>query len=95
MNDKKLNKIVELLIDECHPKKIILFGSRGKGTDLPNSDYDLAIESKKINFRTKRKVVERIDKFLGLNKIDLVFLNESDKRFRKIILDTGRIIYER
>ena len=67
---------------------------RGKGINDPSSDYDLALEATKIDFRQKRIVNERIERIIGLHKIDLVFLNEVDKKFKKIILDSGKIIYE-
>ena len=94
MEDIRLNKILDILIDEYNPKRIILFGSRGKGINDPSSDYDLALEATKIDFRQKRIVNERIERIIGLHKIDLVFLNEVDKKFKKIILDSGKIIYE-
>jgi predicted nucleotidyltransferase len=94
MKDTRLNNILNIIIDEYNPTKIILFGSRGKGINLPSSDYDLAVETKKTDFRQKRIVKERIERIIGLHKIDLVFLNEVDKKFRKIILHTGKIIYE-
>jgi len=95
MQDIRQNKILEIIIDEYHPKRIILFGSRGKHTHQLNSDYDLAVETNKINFRQKRIVKERIERIIGLHKIDLVFLNEVESGFRKIILNTGKVIYER
>jgi len=95
MKDARLNKILEIIIDEYHPKRIILFGSRGKQIHQPNSDYDLAIETNKKDFRQKRIVKERIDKIIGLHKIDLVILNEVDSGFQNIILKTGKVIYER
>lgn len=95
MKENKLHIILKLIINEYNPKKIILFGSRGKGTSSFNSDYDIAIDSNKIDFRTKRKFLEKIDKIIGLHKIDLVYLNDVEKSFKSIILNTGKIIYER
>jgi predicted nucleotidyltransferase len=95
MNDERLNKIIEILVDEFKPERIILFGSRGKKIHQPNSDYDLAVETNNIEFRKKRIVKERINKIIGLHKFDLVFLNEVDVNFRKIIINSGKVIYER
>jgi predicted nucleotidyltransferase len=95
MKEKKLHTILKLIIKEYNPKKVILFGSRGKGTNNFNSDYDIAIDSTKVDFRTKRKFSERIDEYIGLHKIDIVYLSEVEKSFRNIILKTGRVIYER
>ncbi len=95
MEEKKLSTILKLIIEEYNPEKVILFGSRGKGTNHFNSDYDIAIDSNKIDFRTKRKFYDVIENSIGLHKIDIVFLREVDDSFRNIILKTGRIIYER
>lgn len=95
MKENKINKILEIIIKEFDPKKVILFGSRGKGISSSNSDYDIAIDSNRVDFRTKRKFLEKIDKIIGLHKIDLVYLNDVEKSFKSIILNTGKIIYER
>lgn len=95
MKENKLNIITELLIEELNPDKLILFGSRAKGTSFPNSDFDIAVETEKIDFRKKRIVKEKIRDVIGLHKFDLVFLNEVEKKFREIILETGKVIYER
>jgi predicted nucleotidyltransferase len=95
MKDKRLNNIVDILVDELHPEKLILFGSRGKGKAEFNSDYDIAIDSGKIDLSEKRILKEKIDKIIGLHKIDLVFLMEVDSGFKNIIQKTGKIIYER
>jgi predicted nucleotidyltransferase len=94
MKDKKLNSIVDIIINELGPEKLILFGSRGKGTALYNSDYDIAIESERIGLRKKRVLKEKIDEIIGLHKIDLVFLKDVDTDFRNIIQKTGKVIYE-
>ena len=97
MNDisKELNEIVEIVIKDLNPKKIILFGSRGKGNFRFNSDYDIAVDSKQNDFRTKRRVKEKLDEVAGLKKVDVIFMNEVEKEFKEIINKTGRILYER
>jgi len=59
MKENKLNIITELLVSELKPKRLILFGSRAKGTSLPNSDFDIAVEVKRIDFRRKRIIKEK------------------------------------
>ena len=95
MKENKLNIITELLVSELKPKRLILFGSRAKGTSLPNSDFDIAVEVKRIDFRRKRIIKEKIRKVIGLHKFDLVFLNEVEKKFKEIIMNSGKVIYER
>ncbi len=42
----QLNDIVKILVTNCHPEKIVLFGSYAKGTANENSDVDLVIIKK-------------------------------------------------
>jgi predicted nucleotidyltransferase len=94
MRDKRLNNIVKILVKEINPAKLILFGSRGKDNAEFNSDYDIAIDSEIISISKKRELKEEIENIIGLYKIDLIFLKEIDSDFKKIILKTGKIIYE-
>lgn len=95
MKDKKLNNIVKIIVNEINPSKLILFGSRGRGIALFNSDYDIAVNSKEINLSKKREIKEKIEEIIGLHNCDLIFLKEVDEGFRRIIRKTGKIIYER
>jgi predicted nucleotidyltransferase len=90
----RLIKIIETLVNEINPRKLVLFGSRGKGNTSFNSDYDIAVDSEIISISEKRKLKEKIDEIIGLYNIDIIFLKEVDPDFKNIILKTGRIIYE-
>ncbi|NWF90804.1 MAG: nucleotidyltransferase domain-containing protein [Ignavibacteriaceae bacterium] len=93
--DKKLKQVVHLIIEDINPKQIILFGSRAKEKNSHSSDYDVAVDAKKIRFRDKRKLIDRIEAIIGLHSIDLIFFNDVDADFKEIILRTGKVIYER
>ena len=95
MRDNILNRLIKVIVEDLRPKKIILFGSRGKGSYSYNSDYDLAIDTKKIEFREKRILKEKLNDMAGLHSIDIIFINEVDKGFRNIILQTGKVVYEK
>jgi len=90
-----LNKIIYLINSVISPKRILLFGSRGKGTERTGSDFDIAIDSDKIETSIIRKLKEKIEEITGLYSVDIVFLNEVESGFRKIILDTGKVLYEK
>ena len=95
MEEKRLIKTIKILVDELNPNRLILFGSRGKGKAFTNSDYDITVDTHKIEFRKKRILKDKLEDILGLHKLDLVFINEVEKKFKEIILKTGRVIYER
>jgi prevent-host-death family protein len=46
--DERLNEAVTLLAEGLHPRAIILFGSRARGTNRPDSDYDLLVVSDQL-----------------------------------------------
>lgn len=41
--DPKLKQIIQILKDEFHPKRVLLFGSRARDNHQSDSDYDLLI----------------------------------------------------
>lgn len=60
-------KVVNLLIAELDPEKVIFFGSRAKGNAKPYSDIDIAVEGgKPIDHRERRKLKEKT--------VDIIFL---------------------
>lgn len=48
---EELQAIQEQIIQQCSPQKILLFGSRAKGTATENSDIDLCIVASTKNKR--------------------------------------------
>ncbi len=90
-----INNVKELLVKELNPQKIIHFGSRVKENNGKHSDFDFAIDAPKPDITLERKLNEEIDKICGLYKVDLVYLDSVDEEFKNIILDTGKVIYEK
>ncbi len=89
-------KVRELLIESFHPKSIILFGSRAKENNIAGSDFDFAIDIENKPGKEKLfSLQEQLDKISGLYKVDIVFLSEVDEEFKQIILETGKVIYEK
>ena len=76
-------------------QKIVLFGSRARGTNSPKSDIDLAIFCSP-EFKKMGHLACDIDDLDTLLKIDTVFINEdTDKKLMQNIGKEGVIIYER
>jgi len=90
-----LNNIKNILNKYLEPNIIILFGSRAGQEYSGNADFDLALDREKVDIRLQRKIREDIEEVSGLYKVDIVYLNSTDKVFKDIILKTGRTIYER
>ena len=86
---------MDVLKKSLKPSKIIIFGSRAKGDNKKHSDFDFAVDCSRPSIQVEREIDEQIEKFSGLYGVDIVYLGSVDKDFRKIVLKTGRLIYEK
>lgn len=91
--EQKIQLITEAL-KKYHPQRIILFGSRAKGTHRAQSDIDIAVDLK-LSHREKRSINETLDQLAGLYSVDLIFLPEVKQSFRDKILQEGIVLYEK
>ena len=75
--DETLEKIRDVIVETVHPDKIILFGSRARGTNREDSDYDIFIL--KDGITNERTVIGNVDIAFFENhvkeNIDLVAAN--------------------
>jgi uncharacterized protein len=75
-------------------EKIVLFGSRARGDNMPRSDIDLAIWCPTATRYDWLKVVDIIDDADTLLKIDCVRWDaETDPRFRENIEKYQKVLY--
>lgn len=77
---------------EAGVKRVLLFGSRARGTNLPKSDIDLAIEGCPDFLALEERLQEDL---WSLLRIDVVNLDDpiSDE-LRKEIERDGKVLYE-
>lgn len=102
----QIDEIVRILVSECQPEKIILFGSYAQGTATEDSDLDLAIvkntdlphHKRSHEFRKALRANGRRWLF-GMDI--LVFTPEEMEMYKNSlsvivpeILQTGQILYE-
>lgn len=73
-------------------KRVILFGSRARGTADIRSDIDIAVLSESDTGNMNAVLNEEIPTLL---KIDLVQLNRADNRLSDKISRDGAILYEK
>lgn len=90
-----LTGAIQILIKHLRPVRVILFGSRAKGTSRKGSDFDLAVELALPDITIERRISDEIEGIAGLYKVDVAYLNAVDEEFKNIVLKTGRVIYER
>jgi len=88
---KKIKQMVDRIVRDFAPQKIILFGSYARGEVGPDSDVDLLVVMKVSG--SKRKKAIEIDLALAeinIPKDVIVVTPEEVERYRDI---TGTIIY--
>ena len=105
--EQPLTDMVEVIVRETNPKKIILFGSRARGTAGPNSDLDLMIveEGPFGPNRSRRKELTKLWKILcrfPISQDILIYTPEEIKRWQHSknhviarAMREGKVLYER
>ncbi len=81
--DETLKRIRDVIVDTVHPEKIILFGSRARGTNREDSDYDVFILKKGIT--NERTVIGDVNVALYRNHIidDIDLVAANPEKFQK------------
>lgn len=101
-NQKEIQKIINQIVKNYKPEKIILFGSFAYGKSKENSDVDLVVIKKtKKRFGARLfEVVKFIKSRMGTDV--LVYTPEEWKRglkknhyFLKEIKNKGKLVYEK
>jgi len=101
MPDKMLDKIIQKILEVIIPDKIILFGSRAKGTAREDSDYDLLIIQN--TSERCRKIAQNLYLHLDLPvSVDFIVqtpetVELNKKMFYSVVKDAineGKVIYE-
>jgi len=90
-----ISGVLEVLKEVLSAERVILFGSRATENNDPHADFDFAIDGPEMDVSALRAARERIDAIRGLYKVDIVHLASVDEAFRRIIEETGKVIYER
>lgn len=100
--DRALAAVIDQIVQELDPERIIVFGSMARGDIHEDSDLDLLIVKE-----TDQPFLQRIDEVLAVLRTDvpvepLVYtsaelerLREEGRDFIETILEEGRVVYER
>ncbi len=107
VTDKIISDMVQAIVDEVSPERVILFGSRASNTGETDSDVDfLVVESEPFHSgRSRRHESARIWKSLSRFDVPidiLLFSNDEVEEWRHSLnhivsraLREGRTVYER
>ena len=106
MDDKIIAEMVQVIVNEVNPVRIILFGSRATENFRPDSDIDLLIIEKEpygLNhnrYKAAGRLYRALAKFLIPKDILLFSVDEAEERKNSLnhvigrAFREGKILYE-
>jgi len=89
-NDIILAEIVRRLIQDFHPTRVFLFGSRARGDEKEGSDYDLLVVLENITgpaFRLAQMAHRHTLQGISV-PVDIVMISESQFEAKKTVIGT-------
>lgn len=102
-NTAALKKIIDIITRSADPDRIILFGSRSKGTQTLESDYDICVIKRGVKHR--RELAMKLYRNLYGVGVPVDVIVETPETFDELrdnpfmiyhdIAHQGRIIYEK
>ena len=102
LKSKPAQRIINRIIRRYRPKRIIVFGSFGRGDIHQGSDLDLVIIK-----NTKQKFLKRMDRILDLcngeiavepliySEAEFERMLEEGNDFLETVVSEGKVVYER
>lgn len=92
--EKNINKHLDKLIKKYNIKFFYIFGSYAKGTNIENSDLDIAVYLKgNPNGFIRLEILDDLVGIFNREDIDLVILNNVDVELQFQVIKYGKIIY--
>lgn len=88
------DKIANVLQSFPYIQKVVLYGSRAKGTFKPGSDIDLSLFGDQLNTAHLLKIENSLDDLLLPYKIDInIYKNIDNENLKKNIDKEGVVFY--
>lgn len=95
IKDDYWERLETVFVSHKNIEKVILYGSRAKGTNRMYSDVDIVLVGEKINNREYTNIIQEIDDLLLPFIFDIsVYHSIKDSNLIESINRTGVIIYE-
>jgi predicted nucleotidyltransferase len=95
LSELQYGQIVNVFANNKDVDKVILYGSRAKGTQKPYSDIDITILGDNLNFSLLQKIEIELDDLLLPYKFDVSLYNSIDNNdLVEHIKRVGKTIYK-
>lgn len=94
LSEQTIEKIRSVFAKHPNVEKVVLYGSRAKGTYKPGSDIDLALYGEGITQKEKDRILDELDELDLPYVIDLsVFSQLAHAQLRDHIERVGVVLY--
>ena len=95
LSELQYDQIVKVFASNKEVDKVILYGSRAKGTQKPYSDIDITILGDNLNFSLLQKIEIELDDLLLPYKFDVSLYDSIDNiHLVEHIKRVGKTIYK-
>jgi len=93
LKNDTLRKIVDTIKNNGKIKKLILFGSRAKGTEKKGSDIDISYISNDLTLKELHQIKMMLDDLMLPYKIDLIDYSQiKNQDLKEHILRVGKVL---
>lgn len=96
LTDKTIYKLSQVFVKYPEIEKVLIYGSRAKGTFRPGSDIDLTLIGEKLDKSILFHIINEIDDLLLPYQIDLSILHQvSNPDFLGHVRRVGIVFFDR
>lgn len=96
LNNSDIEKIRNVFALYSEVEKVILHGSRAKGTYKPASDIDLTLVGAKLDLSIQQKIESELDDLMLPYKFDISIYHQiSNKELIEHIERVGKVFFDR
>lgn len=93
--EREIRGILEARREFLHGHRVILFGSRARGSADRLSDFDIGVDgAEPLDLQTFYEIEATLDQMPTLYRVDWVDLNRASAKLRENARREGRVLYE-
>ena len=91
-----IQNLVDYIVEQVQPNRVVLFGSRATGAAFEASDWDLAVDAPAMHPRDWLKLLDDVQTLpITLRAFDLVWMQDIDPLLLESIHREGIELYGR
>lgn len=90
-----IEALVGKLGDLPDVEQVLLFGSRARGDAADRADFDLAVDAPNLTESDWNKIYWMAEDAETLYKIDCVWLQKANDKFKENILRDAKVLFKR